>query len=76
MGHKKTDDKNNSCNHNFQLYSKSILWSVEEKKLTQCVLADEAEEVDYLGEAEGCFRWPSGLQSRLQASNFQVISGL
>lgn len=53
------------------------VWTlVEEKKLTQCVLADEAEEVDYLGEAEGCFRWPSGLQSRLQASNFQVISGL
>lgn len=34
MGHKKTDDKNNNCNHNFQLYFNSILWSVEEKKLT------------------------------------------
>lgn len=34
MGHKKTDDKNINCNPNFQLYFNSILWSVEEKKLT------------------------------------------
>lgn len=38
------------------------VWTlVGEKKLTQCVLVDEVEKVDYLGEAEGCYRWPSGL---------------
>ena len=38
------------------------VWTlVGEKKLTQWVLADEVEKVDYLGEAEGCYRWPSVL---------------
>ena len=32
-GPQKTEDKNNNCNHSFQLYFNSILWSTE-KKLT------------------------------------------